>query len=39
MAHNPEMIKKLEEEANVIRRNILRIFEGSRMDISAEQCH
>jgi len=25
------MIKKLEEEANVIRRNILRIFEGSRM--------
>ena len=31
MAHSPELIKELEDKANVVRRNILRIFEGSHM--------
>ncbi len=31
MSHSPELIKELEDKANVVRRNILRIFEGSRM--------
>ncbi len=30
MGHNPEVIKELEDKANIVRRNILRIFEGSR---------
>ena len=31
MAHSPEVIKELADKANVVRRNILRIFESSRM--------
>jgi transketolase len=29
MAHSPELIKELEEKVDVVRHNILRIFEGS----------
>ena len=38
MAHSPELIKELEEKVNVVRHNILRIFEGSGRDIAAEHC-
>jgi len=31
MAHSPEVIKELEDKANVVRRNIIRIFDSSRM--------
>ena len=31
MSHSPELIKELEDKANVVRRNILRIFESSHM--------
>ena len=30
MAHSPELIKELEEKVDVVRHNILRIFEASR---------
>ena len=31
MAHSPEIILELEDKANIVRRNILRIFEASKM--------
>jgi len=31
MAHSPEVIQELTDKTKVIRRNILRIFESSRM--------
>ena len=31
MAHNPEVILELEDKANIVRRNVLRIFESSHM--------
>lgn len=31
MGHNPELIKELEDKADVVRRNVMRIFESSGM--------
>ena len=31
MAHDPELIQELTDKANLVRRNVLRIFESSRM--------